>query len=333
MNHISPMISKGLMSFTPKQLDLIRRTVAADLNTDEFDMFISISQMNGLNPFKKAIYALVYNKDDVNKRKVSFITGIGGYRSIAARSGQYRPDEQAPRVLTDETLVDPDSNPEGISHAEVTVHRYGPDGRWYPITGRAYWAEYAPLKEDAGDFEWIDTGETWGDSGKPKKRKVRKTDASGKRILDTSGQWGKMPRVMLAKCAEADALRKGWPEDLGNLYVDAEMDRATTLDLTATEIVEQERTAKRQAALGGPNMITVTFEFSEGLQSIPAGEFADRCVGWVKQLESADSVTNWLDYNRVALKQFWGTNPGDALELKKVFEARVEALSKKEATA
>ena len=39
-------------------------------------------------------------------------------------------------------------------------------------------------------------------------------------------QWRKMPEVMLGKCAEAQALRKGWPEDLEKLYVHEEMDQA-----------------------------------------------------------------------------------------------------------
>lgn len=314
MNQIAPMAAKGLMDFTPKQLDLIRRTVAADLVPDEFDMFISIARQNGLDPFKKQIYAIVYNKDNQNKRKVSFITGIGGYRAIAQRSGLYRPDEEAPRIIKDDALKS-EINPLGIECAEVTINRYGPDGKWYPITGRAYWAEFAPIKEE------------WAEGADGKRR------PTGKMTLDTGGNWGKMPHVMLAKCAEADALRKGWPEDLGALYVDAEMDRATTIDLTATEVVEQERTARRQAALGGPNMVTVTFEFSEGLQAIPAGQFADRCIEWINQLDSAESIANWQEYNRVALKQFWGTNPGDALELKKVIEARIEAFTKEKVEA
>lgn len=308
MSNVTAMAPRA-GDFTSKQLELIARTVAQDLNHDEFDMFINIARQNGLDPFKKQIYALVYNKDKPDKRKVSFITGIGGYRAIAQRSGLYRPDEEAPRIVKNDALQC-DTNPLGIEYAEVTVNRYGPDGRWYPITGRAYWAEFAPIKEE------------WAKDESGQRR------PTGKMTLDTGGNWGKMPHVMLAKCAEADALRKGWPEDLGALYVDAEMDRATTLDLSATEIVEQERTARRQAALGGPEMITVTFEFSEGLQAIPAGQFADKCAAWLRELGSAEAVTNWADYNRIALKQFWGIRPTDALELKKLLEQRTAELSK-----
>lgn len=316
MNQIVTTPKAALIDFNGKQLDVIRCTVAADLTSVEFDMFMNISRMNGLNPFKKDIYALVYNKDKPDKRKVSFITGIGGYRSIANRSGTYRPDEDEAEVSTDESEKNPLTNPLGIVKAKVRVWRYGPDGNWHPITGTARWTEYAPITE-----EWA-----WDDASNKRK-------PTGKQSIDKGSNWLKMPHVMIEKCAEANALRKGWPEDLGALYVDAEMDRATTLDLSATEIVEQERTAKRQAALGGPNMVTAVFEFSEGLQAIPAGQFADRCIQWIGELGDAESVQNWQEQNRVALKQFWGTNGGDALELKKAIEGRIATLTKQEQAA
>src|SRR5690606_5703960 len=146
MNQMAHTQPRGLMDFSAKQLELIRRTVASDLNVDEFDMFISIARNNGLDPFKKQIYALVYNKDKPDRRKVSFITGIGGYRAIAQRLALYRRDKDAPRIVKDKGL-ECDTNPLGIEDAEVTVYRYGPDGKWYPVTGRAYWNEYAPIKE------------------------------------------------------------------------------------------------------------------------------------------------------------------------------------------
>lgn len=40
------------------------------------------------------------------------------------------------------------------------------------------------------------------------------------------GPWAKMPETMLKKCAECATLRMAFPNDLGGVYVDAEMDQA-----------------------------------------------------------------------------------------------------------
>ena len=84
-------------SMSDRDLALVRRTVAADTNDDEFNVFINYCRTLGLNPLRRQIYALVYNKADPKKRKMSIIVAIDGFRSVAARSGNYRPDDDEPR--------------------------------------------------------------------------------------------------------------------------------------------------------------------------------------------------------------------------------------------
>jgi hypothetical protein len=77
---------------------------------------------------------------------------------------------------------------------------------------------------------------------------VLETTASAKweeYFVPSSPMWKKMPETMLAKCAEAKALRKAFP-NIGQIYVDEEMNQATpqvseeTVIAADTEKVAQE---------------------------------------------------------------------------------------------
>lgn len=298
--NVAPIREAGT-DLTARQLELIRRTVASDCNKDEFDLFIEVARRVGLDPFRKQIMPLVFSKKDESKRRMSIITGIDGFRVIAARCADYRPDEDEPDISYDPALKGP-LNPLGIVRAKVTVWKMDRAGTWRPISGAAYWDEFAPVKK------------IWaaGDDGKR-----RPTDRDE---LDTSGNWPKMPRIMIAKCAEAQALRKGWPESFSGLYDAAELDRARAIDIDASEIIEKEAEHRRLVAVGGESGLIVDWGNGSDLDRVPVGQFADRVMAHIEAAEPAAALS-FRDRNREAFREFWARSPGDALEVKKRFEA------------
>lgn len=308
--------------FTGQQLQLMRQTVAKDCNESEFNLFIAVAQRTNLDPFRKQIYALVFSKDDPKKRNMSIITGIDGFRVIAARSGRYRPDEDEAIYEYDPLLKGP-TNPLGIvkSVVRIWIADAMRDGGWKPVSGWAYWDEFAPIKEEVeGGFDWVDTGETWADTGKPKKRKVpRVAGATVIPQLDTSGNWAKMPRVMIAKCAEAQALRKAFPEDLSGLYEGAEVDRARVADLLPSEVIGEFEAIQRLERVGGPGILFQFFPNS-ALESIPVGKVADRVEEAVKGFTLHAQMRFFESVNQQPLRDFWAHAPGDALDLKKIMD-------------
>jgi phage recombination protein Bet len=305
--------------YTGAQLALIKRTVAKDTNSDEFDLFMAVARMRNLDPFTKQISAIVFSKDNPKKRNMAIITTIEGMRAIAARTRRYRPDEVKPDVERDPTLRGPD-NPKGLVSASVTIWIADAtrDGGWRPVNGYAEWDEFAPLKEDCPDG-WTEepSGGKWPD-GNPKMRRIPKGPLVT--VLDTSGNWGKMPVLMLAKCAEAQALRKAFPEDLPGLYEGAELDRARVVEITASETIEAHQTENRLALIGAANTITFQLTAAQPLEPIPLGQIADRIMDTARNFDLRQ--LRWFESaNLHPMREFWARAKTDALEVKAFLEA------------
>jgi phage recombination protein Bet len=294
---------------SPKQISLVKSTIAKDCNDDEFNLFAEVARAKGLDPFLGQIIPMVFNKDKADKRKLTIIISRDGQRVIAQRCGDYRPASKPPVYEMDKALISP-INPQGIVSATVYLWKQDQkSGEWYEVAGQSFWEEFAPVSD-----EWVYDQ----DAGKRK--------PTGKKVLDSSGNWCRMPRLMIAKCAEMQALRAGWPEQFTGLYDEAEMDRAKVLDLSASEIVEQEKQDNRLRAIGGKDSITVWWGEEFALENIPDGQFADRVAEHVNSLHPS-KVAKWQDANRAGLQMFWARHPGDALVLKKMIEAAINKAS------
>lgn len=295
--------------YTGSQLGLIKRTVAADCNDLEFDLYMEVARRVGLDPFRKQIYAVVYNKKDADKRKMAIITGIDGFRAVAARNRDYRPDDEEPVIVYDEAAKDPETNPLGIVKATVKAYKLSPDNQWHAVVGTAHWDEFAPLKD-----EWA-----WNDE-------KGKRLPTGRVTLDATSNWKKMARVMIVKVAEAQALRRGWPEDLSGVYAPEEMERQM-IDITPSAEIEQHEQAQRMARIGGTNTIAMIWKMGEAIEAVPVGKLADRCIAHLATLESVGELEWWWATNEVSMRHFWALHKSDALNVKAEHEARKAALA------
>lgn len=306
-----------------KQLELIRRTVAKDCDAAEFDQFIHICKAVRLDPLRRQIYAFVFGKDDPNKRRMTVVTAIDGYRAIAERTKAYRPDERAPRIEYSDDAKCPSKNPLGIVRCEVTVYKHT-HRQWFPVVGEAYWDEYAPIIEtsEAG-FEWVDTGRKYpadhkSKAGKPIYKKEPLGDV-GLALDSSKPNWRKMARVMIAKCAEAQAIRRAWPDDFAGLEVEEEVDRRASIELTASELADEAAAAKRFEMIGGPNAITIDWCDGEPLQRIPVGALGDKLIAFAR--ESPGKTAFFQERNADALREYWARDKAGALAVKQAFEA------------
>jgi phage recombination protein Bet len=278
-----------------RDLKTVRATVGAELSPAEFDHFVHMCRQWRLDPLRKQIYAIIYKG---KTRRVTYITGIDGYRAIADRTGCYRPGERT--VERDQSERDPDTNPNGIISATATVWKHS-QGEWHSYTETVDWQEYAPLKE------------IW-ENNKP----------TGRYKLDTSGQWGKMGATMLKKCAEAQALRRGWPDDFSGLYVEDEMYRASDndmIDITPTEQAERAAASDRANRIGitGPT-IGIDFCDGDGVIPIAVGQIGDRVLAWIRD-QSPEKVAVFSKQNAATLRQFWAEDADAALTIKQEIES------------
>ena len=155
-------------SWTPDQMDLVKRSIAKGATEDEFKLFAYRCKDMGLDPFKKEIYFVKYGGTPG-----TIIVGIDGFRKIAHRSGRLSGIERG--VIRNE---------EGICVAA-----------WAKVY-RSDWTH--PAYETVSRHEY-DTGKN---------------------------NWSKMPETMLKKVAEASALRMAFPNELGEIYEQSEMDQA-----------------------------------------------------------------------------------------------------------
>lgn len=208
--------------FTRQQLDILKNTICKGASDDEFQIFKMACIKTRLDPFMKQIYAVkrkCKKPDGTWGEVMSIQTGIDGYRLIADRTGKYVPGQEPTFKVDDKG---------NLISATAYIKKMTSDGTWHTVSASAYYEEYCQTINDRN------TGEK-----KP------------------TGMWTNMAFTMLAKCAEAQALRKAFPAEMSGVYTKEEMHQADTIEIhshpvTAKDeqmrIDHQEKTIDRSQA-------------------------------------------------------------------------------------
>jgi phage recombination protein Bet len=204
--------------WTPRQIAALKAMGIKNASQEDMLVFLHYCAKTRLDPFSKQVYLLERRTKEggewVSKQTVQ--VGIDGYRLIAQRAAQ----REGVYIEYEETIwFDHDEQPHRMwlsdkppAAALVTVVKHLPSGVKLRFPGMARFDSYAAWSR--GDNRYL------------------------------TGQWGVMGDHMIEKCAEAFALRRSFPQDLGGMYVEEELQNDPQPD--------DYRTPKMQAMHRGP---------------------------------------------------------------------------------
>ncbi|MFS7187907.1 phage recombination protein Bet [Serratia proteamaculans] len=239
--------SVAAMGIDEPTWNALKNSIYPGARDDSVVMAVSYCIARQLDPLMKPVHLVPMSVKDAATNRYEtrdvVMPGIGLYRIQAERSGNHAGDKE-PEYGPDVTQM--------LGGVEIT----------FPA-----WCQYTVLKERAdGKIVEYHAKEYW----------LENYATAGRDSLAPNSMWKKRPYAQLVKCAEAQALRKGWPEN-GQQPTAEEME-GKSLDISDAKDVTPHKETQTPLTL----------------PYYPADKFNQNLPGWQKMIESgskkADAV-------------------------------------------
>ncbi len=199
---VSDVQSQGGLVFDQEKIDLIKRTIARGATDDELALFIEQCRRTSLDPFARQIYSVrrkQWNSHSRSYEEAQVIqVSIDGFRLIADRTRKYA--------------------------GQVGPWWCGPDGEWKEV----WLSDEPPAAARMGVLRHDFHQPLYAIA-------VYKSYVQTNSYGEPISRWKTDPAGMLAKCAEALALRRAFPQELSGLYTTEEMGQADNPTQLVTE--------------------------------------------------------------------------------------------------
>ena len=242
-----------LIQFTNEQVNLIKQQIAPDATDDELKLFLYQAQRTGLDPLTRQIYCIHRNVKTTEYGKDVWKKKMSIQTSIDGfRVIAERSGEYAGQ---DEPIFIKENGV--LIFCKITVYKFRGNTRYPASVGVAHWSEYA------------------------------QTDKDNKPIA----MWKKMPHIMLAKVAEALALRKAFPQDLSGLYTGDEISDAPKEIVPNKFFKEPEGSMKNLSDIAG-----------EELKASAEEQILNKLKEDLAKMQTKEEITNYLN------KKYQGPN-------------------------
>lgn len=186
-------ITEEQTEFTPTQRAALAQIGVEDASDGDLQVFLTYAQRTGLDPWARQLYMI--GRWSKTGTKYTIQASIDGLRIVAQRSGEYA--------------------------GQVGPEWCGPDGVW-----RDVWLSDTP--PSAARVGVLRRGWAQPQYAVAIFREYSGTTRDG----NLTQMWQEKPAVMIAKCAEALALRKAFPHDLSGIYTADEMSKADVVPST-----------------------------------------------------------------------------------------------------